>query len=49
VVSVRVYNFLTARDDLGASAAQAIVLALVLVVFLVIYLKFFAGGERDQG
>ncbi|GGP05022.1 sugar ABC transporter permease [Nonomuraea glycinis] len=49
VVSVRVYNFLTARDDIGASAAQAIVLAVVLVVFLVIYLKFFAGGERDQG
>lgn len=49
VVSVRVYNFLTARDDIGASAAQAIVLAVVLVVFLVIYLKFFAGGDRDQG
>lgn len=49
VVSVRVYNFLTARDDIGASAAQAIVLAAVLVVFLVVYLKFFAGGDRDQG
>jgi multiple sugar transport system permease protein len=49
VVSVRVYNFLTARDDIGASAAQAIVLAVVLVVFLVVYLKFFAGGDRDQG
>ncbi|MFI7451829.1 carbohydrate ABC transporter permease [Nonomuraea sp. NPDC049714] len=49
VVSVRVFNFLTARDDIGASAAQAIVLAAVLVVFLVVYLKFFAGGDRDQG
>lgn len=49
VVSVRVYHFLTARDDIGASAAQAIVLAVVLVVFLVIYLRFFGGGERDQG
>ncbi|MEV0148473.1 MULTISPECIES: sugar ABC transporter permease [unclassified Nonomuraea] len=48
VVSVRVYNFLTARDDIGASAAQAIVLAVVLVVFLVLYLKFFAGGERER-
>ncbi|GAA3314883.1 sugar ABC transporter permease [Nonomuraea dietziae] len=48
VVSVRVYNFLTARDDIGASAAQAIVLAVVLVVFLAVYLRFFAGGERDQ-
>ncbi|MFI6298624.1 carbohydrate ABC transporter permease [Nonomuraea sp. NPDC050790] len=49
VVSVRVYNFLTARDDIGASAAQAIVLAAVLVVFLVIYLRFFSGGAREQG
>ncbi|MET9340132.1 sugar ABC transporter permease [Nonomuraea sp. NPDC003804] len=46
VVSVRVYTFLTARDDIGASAAQAIVLALVLVVFLVVYLRSF-GGERE--
>ncbi|WP_187281353.1 carbohydrate ABC transporter permease [Nonomuraea sp. C10] len=48
VVSVRVYNFLTARDDIGASAAQAIVLAVVLVVFLVVYLRFFGGGERGE-
>ncbi|UBU15067.1 carbohydrate ABC transporter permease [Nonomuraea gerenzanensis] len=48
VVSVRVYNFLTSRDDIGAAAAQAIVLAVFLVVFLVIYLRFFAGGEREQ-
>jgi len=49
VVSVRVYDFLTSRDDIGAAAAQAIVLALFLVVFLAIYLRFFAGGEREQG
>ncbi|MGW0804922.1 carbohydrate ABC transporter permease [Nonomuraea sp. NPDC002799] len=48
VVSVRVYNFLTARDDIGASAAQAIVLAVFLVVFLIIYLRFFGGGDREQ-
>jgi multiple sugar transport system permease protein len=42
VVSVRVYEFLTARFDIGAAAAQALVLALVLVVLLAIYLKFFA-------
>ncbi|GAA3824458.1 sugar ABC transporter permease [Sphaerisporangium flaviroseum] len=46
VVSVRVYDFLTSRDDIGASAAQAIVLAVVLVVFLAIYLKFFSGSEE---
>ncbi|MFI7464190.1 carbohydrate ABC transporter permease [Nonomuraea sp. NPDC049646] len=49
VVSVRVYNFLTGRDDIGASAAQAIVLAVVLVVLLAVYLRFFSGGDREQG
>jgi multiple sugar transport system permease protein len=42
VASVRVYTFLTARFDVGAASAQALVLAAVLVVFLVVYLKFFA-------
>ncbi|MCG5215987.1 carbohydrate ABC transporter permease [Streptosporangium sp. KLBMP 9127] len=46
VVSVRVFNLLTARGDIGASAAQALVLAAVLVVFLTVYLRFFAGAER---
>ena len=32
VVSVRVYDLLTARGDVGAAAAQALVLALILVV-----------------
>ena len=42
VVSVRVFNFLTARFDIGAASAQALVLALGLVVLLVIYLRFLA-------
>ncbi|WP_229073165.1 carbohydrate ABC transporter permease [Actinoplanes sp. DH11] len=42
VVSVRVYEFLTARFDVGAAAAQALVLAAGLVVLLVIYLRFLA-------
>ncbi|MFG1952029.1 carbohydrate ABC transporter permease [Micromonospora sp. NPDC048830] len=42
VVSVRVYQFLTARFDIGASAAQALVLAAGLVVLLLVYLRFFA-------
>src|SRR3954469_18761040 len=50
VVSVRVYQFLTARFDIGAASAQAMVLAAGLVVLLVIYLRFLAprveGGER---
>ncbi|MEU6205697.1 sugar ABC transporter permease [Micromonospora musae] len=46
VVSVRVYEFLTARTDIGAAAAQAVVLAVVLVVFVLIYLRFF--GRRVE-
>ena len=42
VVSVRVYEFLTARFDIGAAAAQALVLAAGLVVLLAIYLRFFS-------
>lgn len=42
VVSVRVYEYLTARFDIGAASAQALVLAAGLVVLLVVYLKFLA-------
>jgi multiple sugar transport system permease protein len=42
VVSVRVYNLLTARDDIGGSAAQAMVLAVVLVLLLAVYFRYFA-------
>lgn len=38
VVSVLVYNYLTARFDVGAAAAQALVLAVVLVIFIAVYL-----------
>lgn len=49
MVSVRVFHLLTARGDIGAAAAQALVLAAVLVVFLALYLRFFSGpgDERD--
>jgi multiple sugar transport system permease protein len=51
VVSVRVYQFLTARFDIGAASAQALVLAAGLVVLLAVYLKFMAprveGGEEN--
>ncbi|MCI4061142.1 sugar ABC transporter permease [Micromonospora sp. R77] len=46
VVSVRVYQFLTARTDIGAAAAQAVVLAVVLIVFVAIYLRFFSGRQE---
>jgi multiple sugar transport system permease protein len=48
VASVRVYNFLTARFDVGAASAQALVLAVVLIVFLAGYLKFFAPKPAEQ-
>jgi multiple sugar transport system permease protein len=47
VVTVRVYRFLTARFDVGAAAAQALVLAAVMVLFLAIYLRFFAPKLED--
>ena len=42
VVSIRVYEYLTARFDIGAASAQALVLAAGLVVLLVVYLKYLA-------
>ncbi|WP_232665660.1 carbohydrate ABC transporter permease [Pseudonocardia sp. TRM90224] len=47
VVSVRVYELLTARGDVGAASAQALVLSLVLVVLLAIYFRFW-GRKVEQ-
>lgn len=46
VVAVTVYNFLTARGDIGAASAQALVLALILGLFVGIYIKFFTRKEE---
>jgi multiple sugar transport system permease protein len=46
VVSVRVFNYLIARHDIGAAAAQALVLAIILAVLVVAYLRFF--GRREE-
>jgi multiple sugar transport system permease protein len=49
VVSVRVYDLLTARGDVGAASATALVLALFLVVLVGLYFRFIGrrtGGER---
>jgi multiple sugar transport system permease protein len=40
VVSVRVYYLLTARGDVGTASAQALVLALILVLLLGLYFRF---------
>ena len=47
VVSVRVFNYLTASADIGAAAAQALVLAVILAVLVVLYLKAF-GRQEEQ-
>ncbi|MFD1505680.1 sugar ABC transporter permease [Georgenia yuyongxinii] len=47
VVAVRVFNFLTARGDIGAAAAQALVLALILAVLVSIYLRVFTRGGKE--
>jgi multiple sugar transport system permease protein len=47
VVSVRVFNALTARGDIGAASAQALVLAVILAVFVGLYLRRFAAREEQ--
>jgi multiple sugar transport system permease protein len=48
VISVRVYEFLTARKDVGLAAAQAVVLALALVVLIAFYLRSTARAEQAE-
>ena len=48
VVSVRVFNYLTGRGDIGAAAALSLVLALLLVVLLFLYFRFFVNREEAK-
>jgi multiple sugar transport system permease protein len=48
VVSVRVFDLLTSRKDVGAACAQAVVLALVLVIFLLIQRRATRRWEGDS-
>ncbi|HEY0246844.1 MAG TPA: sugar ABC transporter permease [Gryllotalpicola sp.] len=47
VISVRVFNFLTGRGDIGLASAQALVIAVVLAVLVGIYLRLFRTREED--
>jgi multiple sugar transport system permease protein len=47
VISVTVFNSLTARGDIGGAAAQALVLAAILAVLVGLYLWRFA--PREEG
>ena len=46
VVTVRVFDYLTARGDIGAAAAQALVLAAILAVLVTVYLRLFGRSEE---
>jgi multiple sugar transport system permease protein len=46
VLGVQVYNFLTARNDVGASAAVALLMAAVMALFVGVYLRFFVPREE---
>jgi multiple sugar transport system permease protein len=46
VVSVRVFNALTARGDIGAASAQALVLAFILAFLVILYLRRFRTREE---
>ena len=46
VVTVRVFDYLMARGDIGAAAAQALVLAAILAVLVGIYLRLFGRSEE---
>ncbi len=48
VAAVRVYDFLTARYDVGAAAAQALVLAASLMILLGFYFKFFGNKVQEE-
>jgi multiple sugar transport system permease protein len=46
VVAVRVYDYLINKANIGAAAAQALVLAAILTVLVTVYLKFFGRSEE---
>jgi multiple sugar transport system permease protein len=46
VVTVRVYDYMINRSDIGAAAALALVLAAILAVLVAVYLKLF--GRREE-
>ncbi|MBC8093262.1 MAG: sugar ABC transporter permease, partial [Pseudonocardia sp.] len=48
VVSVSVFQSLTARGDIGGAAAQALALAAVLAVLIGLYLRKFAPREEQS-
>jgi multiple sugar transport system permease protein len=48
VLATQVYSLLTARNDVGASAAVAMFMAAVLAVLLVVYVRFLGDRGRPE-
>ncbi|GGT16042.1 carbohydrate ABC transporter permease [Streptomyces chromofuscus] len=48
VAAIRVYDFLTARYDVGAASAQALLLAVSLMILLGLYFKFFGNKVQEE-
>src|SRR5215207_6848287 len=46
VASVRVYEFLVARKDVGGAAAHAVVLAFVMIAFIIIQARLTKGIDE---
>ena len=49
VISVRVYEFLTAQKNVGLAAAQAVMLAVALAGMIFFYLRAASRAERAEG
>jgi multiple sugar transport system permease protein len=49
VISVRVYEFLTAQKNVGLAAAQAVMLAVVLAGMIFFYLRAASRADRAEG
>jgi len=48
VVTVRVFDYMTARGNIGAAAAMALVLAAILALLVGIYLRLFGARAREE-
>jgi multiple sugar transport system permease protein len=46
VITVKIYDWLTGRGNVGAAAALGMVLAAILIVLVIIYFKFFYTEEE---
>jgi multiple sugar transport system permease protein len=48
VLTVQIYDYLTGRNNVGAASALAMILALAMIVFLVLYFRFVVREEEGR-